>query len=35
MMLAERASDIIKNKVMKPKAKPKVYLNKKWQTSQR
>ena len=35
MMLAERASDIIKNKVMKPKAKPKVYLNKKWQISQR
>ena len=35
MMLAERASDIIKNKVMKPKVKPKVYLNKKWQTSQR
>jgi len=35
MMLAERASDIIKNKVMKPKTKPKVYLNKKWQTSQR
>ena len=35
MMLAERASDIIKNKVIKPKAKPKVYLNKKWQTSQR
>ena len=35
MMLAERASDIIKNKVMKPKAKPKVYLNRKWQTSQR
>jgi choline dehydrogenase len=35
MMLAERASDIIKNKVMKPEAKPKVYLNKKWQTSQR
>ena len=35
MMLAERASDIIKNKVIEPKAKPKVYLNKKWQTSQR
>ena len=27
--------DIIKNKVIKPKAKPKVYLNKKWQTCQR
>ena len=35
MMLAERATDIIKNKVLKPDAKPKVYLNKKWQTSQR